>query len=192
MTTAPPDCSIATVRARCVALLFVTMGLVLAVEAGTAAQRARVTSSAGDIRNFRLTEEHLRTLALVTQAMGRLPDRGPEAPRSDVAMFTVLSMSLSFNEPFTERTVPEAVRTIQNGHPELASAVQAAGLTVSDYVLTQITLLLAYPVLAAERQGRSLATGDVSPANLAFVRGNWNAAEKAFQGLADAAARSAR
>ena len=180
--------------ARCVPWLLVVLAILLpSPSANAASQRARVASSATDIRSFRLTEEHLRTLVLVTQAMDRIPPRGPEAPRSDVAMFTILSMSLSFNEPFTERTVPEAVRTIQRGHPELATAVQTAGLTLTDYVLTQITLLLTYPVIAAERRGGPAAPADdVSPANLAFVRANWNATEKALQVLTEAAARYAR
>jgi tetratricopeptide (TPR) repeat protein len=153
-----------------------------------ASQRARVGAMATDIRSFRLNEEHLRKLTLVTQAMERLPQRGPEAPRSDVALFTILSMSLSFNEPLTEQTVPGAVRMIQGGHPELATAIKAADLSFTDYVLTQITLLLAYPVIAAERQGRSAGvTDDVSPANLAFVRANWSRIEKALKALADAA-----
>ena len=156
-------------------------------------QRARVAPAARDIRGFVLTQEHLRKFAAVTALMDRLPFRGPEAPRADVAVFTVLSMSLSFNEPFTERTVPDTVRTIQAGHPELADAVREAGLPLDEYVLTHITLLLAYPVIAAERLGRPPApSDDVSAANLAFVRTNWNATETAFRGLREAVARYAR
>jgi hypothetical protein len=180
--------------ARRVPLLLVTVAIVLpSPTAITGIQHTRVASTATDIRSFRLSVEHLRKLTLVTQAMDRLPPRGPEAPRSDVATFTMLSMSLSFNEPFTERTVPEVVRTIQRGHPELATAVQEAGLPLADYVLTQITLLLTYPVIAAERQGRSAGVADdVSPANLAFVRANWNQIEKALKALSEAAAPHAR
>jgi hypothetical protein len=125
--------------------------------------------------------------------MEQVSGDAPDAPRSDVAMFTVLSMSLSFNEPFTDRTVPDAVRIIQSGHPKLAAAIQAAGLTPSDYVLTQITLLLVYPVVAGERRGnRSAAMGDVSAVNLAFARANWDAVDRTMRVLTDAAARYAR
>jgi hypothetical protein len=182
--------NIPAVRKRCALLLLsLTAMLPASQRPAMAHQRSRVAASAADIRGFRLTRDHLRKVTEVTRAMDRVPSRGPEAPRSDAAMFTVLSMALSYNEPYTERTVPETVRTIQGGHPELAAAVQQAGLTLPDYVLAQITLLLTYPVVAAERHGRPIATpDDVSAANLAFVRAHWAEVEQAMAILMNAVA----
>jgi hypothetical protein len=107
------------------------------------------------------------------RAMDRVPSRGPEAPRADVAMITVLSMALAYNEPWRGVTVDEHVRIIDSSHPELAAAIRNASMTTRDYVLTHMTLLLGYPVAAQRRHGRATSVSDVAPENVAWIDANW-------------------
>lgn len=100
--------------------------------------------------------------------MGQTLARGfkprPERPRADAAVFVVLSMTLAFNEPFRDRTVADTVRLIASGSLDLYAAIRGAGLTTSEYVLTQITLLLPVPVVAGEKMGRAEGPGgDTAP-----------------------------
>lgn len=137
-------------------------------------QALRVAPDARGIRAFRLNEEHLHKLRKIAESLSRGFQPTPERPRADAAMFTVLSMSLAFNEPFSDRTVGEMVRTIESGHADLHAALRAAEFATADYVLTQITLLLTVPVVASERAGRSkVPATDTAADNVTFVRRHW-------------------
>ncbi len=155
-----------------------------------AAQPPRVAPDAQTVRAFRLAESHLVGLRRVagTLARGHVPS--PERPRADAAVFVVLSMSLAYNEPFRDRTVSDMVRTIETGHADLHAAIRDAGLTSADYVLTQITLLLAYPAVAGGQAARPMAAAtDVAAENIAFVRRHGAEVEAILSELAAAAGR---
>lgn len=141
-------------------------------------QPPRVAEDARQIRAFRLSEDHLPKLRQVARTLARGFKPTPERPRADAAMFVVLSMSLAFNEPFRDRTVTDTVRTIESGHPDLHAAIRAAGLTTQEYVLTQIILLLTFPVVASEKAGRAaVPSTDTASENVAFVRRHWSELE---------------
>ncbi len=148
---------------------------------------------AREIRGYRLTAANVAKVDQVTSILDRLPPGPSEAPRSDVAMAVVLAMSFAYNEPFRDRQVDEMVGNIEGGHPELAAAIQTAGLSTRDYVLTHMALLLAYPVVAQKRQGVSKAPpGDVSADNLAFVESHWGEVDRAMTHLMDRVAEARR
>jgi hypothetical protein len=52
--------------------------------------------------------------------------------------------------------------------------MQAAGLSTRDYFLTQLTLLLAYPVVQQKRQSRPVTTTDVSADSVSVIEANWS------------------
>lgn len=66
-------------------------------------QSLRVAQDAREIRAFRLIDEHLPKLRKVAETLSRGFQPTPERPRADAAMFTVLSMSLAYNEPSDDR-----------------------------------------------------------------------------------------
>lgn len=169
--------------------LFVASSLV-AMTAALAGgeQPVRVAEDAVQIRAFRLSEAHLPKLRQVAQTLARGFTPRPERPRADAATFVVLAMTLAFNEPFRDRTVAETVELIESGHLDLLAAIRAAGLTTSEYVLTQITLLLTVPVVAREKAGRTAGPGaDTAPENVAFVRRHWAEIESILEELRAAA-----
>lgn len=156
-------------------------------------QALRVAPDAREIRAFRLNDEHLPKLRKVAETLKRGFQPTPERPRGDAAMFTVLSMSLAYNEPFSDRTVAETTRTIESGHADLHAAIRAAGFTTTEYVLTQITLLLTVPVVARERAGRSkVPATDTAADNVTFVRRHWTDVEAILKELGAAAGRTDR
>jgi len=161
-----------TARNRPLGVIVVAMTLASAVTlSARGSQPARVAEDARLIRAFRLTEDHVVKLRQVSAAMARSYRPAPEMPRADAAMFAVLSMSFAYNEPFRDRTVTDLVETIEAGHAELALAIATAGLTTTDYILTQVTLLLAYPLAAPERSTRPMVrASDVAAENVAFVK----------------------
>jgi hypothetical protein len=151
-------------------------------------QPARVAEDASLIRAFRLTEDHLVKLRQVSAAMARSYRPAPELPRADAAMFVVLSMSFAYNEPFRDRTVTDMVETIESGHADLATAIAMTGLTTTDYILTQVTLLLAYPLAVPERSPRPVVrASDVAAENVAFVKGRLAEIESILEELGRAA-----
>ena len=162
---------------------------VLASPSALAAQHLRVAEDAREIRGFRLNEKSLSGLRQVAKILARAYTPQPERPRADGAMFAVLSMSLSFGEPYRDATVTNTVRVIETGHADLNAAIAAAGLTPREYVLAQITLLLTVPVVASERAGGKLVSTDVAPPNLEFVRTHWADAESIVEDLAAASGR---
>ena len=149
--------------------LFIALG----VRESAAQARPRVDPGAREILTYRLTNDALRRADAVMRAMDRVPSRGPEAPRADVAMITVLNMAFAYNEPWRDATVDENVRITDSSHPELAAAIRNAGMTPRDYVLTHMNLLLAYPVAALRRQGRAVNVSDVALDNVSWVDANW-------------------
>jgi hypothetical protein len=169
--------------------LFIASSLVaLTTALAGGEQAARLAEDAVQIRAFRLSDAHLPKVRQVAQTLARGFTPHPERPRADAAMFVVLSMTLAFNEPFRDRTVTETVRLIESGHLDLYAAIRGAGLTTSEYVLTQITLLLTVPVVAHEKAGRAVVTrGDTAPENVAFVRRHWAEIESILEELREAA-----
>jgi hypothetical protein len=136
--------------------------------------QSRVAADAREILGYRLTLAHVRSVAAAIHAMDQVPDRGPEAPRDDVAVFAVLAMSLPYNRPYTDESVTDVVRSIVSGMPDLAKAIAKADISPRDYVLAQITLLLTYPIATQQRAGRRTAVPvDVSSENVAFVTKHW-------------------
>ncbi len=153
-------------------------------------QALRVAPDAREIRAFRLNDGHLPQLRKVAETLSRGFQPTPERPRADAAMFAVLSMSLAYNEPFSDRTVAEMVRTIETGHADLHAAIGAAGFTAAEYVLTQITLLLTVPVVASQRVGRSrVPATDTAAENVTFVMRHWTDVEAILKELGAATGR---
>ena len=163
--------------------------VVLVGASALAQQRLRVAEDAREIRAFRLSEKSLSGLRQVAKTLAREYTPQPERPRADGAMFAVLSLSLSFGEPYRDATVTHTVRVIESGHADLNAAIAAAGLTPREYVLTQITLLLTVPVVASEQAGGKPVTSDVAPANLEFVRAHWTEVESIVEDLGAASGR---
>lgn len=170
----------------------IVVALAFAAASAQTQRGSRVAPDARDIPAFRISELHLTGLERVGQALAREYRPAPEKPRADAAMFTVLSMSLAYNQPFSDRTVVDTVRTIESGHPDLHAAIRAAGVTTTDYVLTQITLLLAAPVVASEKAGRPIKAPatDTAIENVEFVRRRWPVVEAILKDLGNAAGRS--
>jgi hypothetical protein len=79
-----------------------------------------------------LALDRVRRVEAVMRVMDGTPDRGPEAPRADVAMITVLTMAWAFGDSWRDTTVDETVRTLDRGHAQLTSAIQGAGLSTRD------------------------------------------------------------
>ena len=153
--------------------------LLIALLSAAAASQGPVSANAKDILGHRLTADHIRGVAAVIRTMDGVPDRGPEMPREDVTVFTVLAMSLPYNRPYTDQDVADMVQSIDSGMPALSSAISKAGVTQRDYVLTQITLLVTYPVAVQRRAGkRTERPSHVSPENLAFLEANWSAVDE--------------
>lgn len=157
--------------------------VLIVVLATPCAAQNRVDPSARQILTYRLTLDNVRRVDMVMRAMDRVPDRGPEAPRADVAMMTVLAMGWAYNEPWRDATMQDAVRTTDQGHIDLAQAIRAAGLSTRDYVLTLMNLMLAHPVVAVRRQGRTVATRDVAAENVTWVDANWAEADRLMREL---------
>lgn len=176
----------------------VVIVVALALAAGghdvSAQSRPRVDPASREIPGYRLSTEALRRADAVMRAMDQAPSRGPDAPRADVAMVTVLNMAFAYNEPWRDATLHENVRLIEGGQPDLAAAIRSAGMSTRDYVLTHMTLLLAYPVAAQRRQGRAVNVSDVAPGNVAWVEANWADVERFMSELRQriAAARGGR
>jgi hypothetical protein len=156
----------------------IALAALLITMATPCAAQNRVDPTARQILDYRLTLDNVRRVDSVMRAMDRVPDRGPEAPRADVAMMTVLAMGWAYNEPWRDSTMLDAVRTTEQGHIDLAQAIRGAGLATRDYVLTLMNLMLAHPVVAARRQGRTVATRDVSGENISWVDANWAEADR--------------
>jgi hypothetical protein len=169
--------------------LFLASSLVALTTALAGGEQAvRLAEDAAQIRAFRLSDAHLPKLRQVAQTLARGFTPRPERPRTDAAMFVVLSMTLAFNEPFRDRTVTETVQLIESGHLDLYAAIRNAGLTTSEYVLTQITLLLTVPVVAREKAGSAAgSSADTAPENVAFVRRHWAEIESILNELRAAA-----
>jgi len=174
--------------------LGVSLLLLAVTVTASAQQRARVDPGAREVLDYRLSPEALRRVESVMRAMDGVPSRGPEAPRADVAMITVLQSSLAYGQVWRDATVDETVRTTERGHHELAGAVRAAGLSQREYVLAVMNLLLAYPVAAQRRQGRAVAVSDVAAENVAWVDANFADVERFMRELGQriAAARGGR
>ena len=146
--------------------------------AASAQPRSRLDPGAHEILMYRLSRDGLRGAEAVMLRMDRVPSRGPEMPRADVAIVTVLMMAFAYNEPWRDTTLHDIVRSIDAGQPDLAAAIRSAGISTRDYVLTHMTLLLAYPVAAQRRQGRIVSVTDVASENVAWVEANWAAVER--------------
>ncbi len=138
------------------------------------AQRALVDPGAQEIRGYRLTAERVAKVAQVTRAMDRHVPTHPEASRADVAMVVVLTLAFAYDDRWKDSTVDETVRTLEGGHGELVAEIRRAGLSTRDYVLTQMTLILAHLIVGERRRGGTrMNAGDVSADTLAWAEANW-------------------
>ena len=147
------------------------------------AQAPRVDPSAREILGHRLTLDNLRHVEAVMRAMDGVPSRGLEAPRADVAFITVLQMGWAYHQPWRDAMVGEHAHDIVRGHADLAGAIRGAGISTRDYVLTVMNLLLACPVSAQRRQGRTVTATDVAPENVQWVGANWRDVERLMHQL---------
>lgn len=161
------------------------------------AQLVLVDPGAREIRGYRLTADRLARLDQITRAMDRHVPTHPEASRADVAMVVVLTMAFAYGEPWKDTTVDETVRTLEGGHAELVAEIRRAGLSTRDYVLTQMTLILAHTIVAEKRSGGSrVSPAAISPDTLAWAEANWPEVDRVMtaigQRVASERARSER
>jgi hypothetical protein len=164
--------------------LSILLALVIVIlTAPAVAQPGRVDPNARQILDYRLTLDRVQRVEAVMRVMDGTPDRGPEAPRADVAMIAVLTMAWAFGDPWRDTTADETVRTLDRGHAELTSALQGAGLSTRDYVLTTMSLLLAHTAATARRQGQATPVVDVAPQNVAWVEANWSFVDRLMRDL---------
>lgn len=149
----------------------------------TAAQ-PRVDPNARDLLGYRLTPQTIAKLQQVMLALDGYRAPSPEAMRSDVALITVLAMTIPYGGTFNDTQMAETIGVLDRGHPELANAIRRAGLTSRDYVLAWTTLLLAHPVAAAHRAGRSVTSG-APPETIAFIEQHWTDVDRLMSEMRD-------
>ena len=157
-----------------VILLWLALAVV-AIPASGQPTIQRVRPDARDILAYRLALDGFRKFTQVTTTLDGIPTRqSPDEVRPDSAFLMVLAMGFAYNTPWTDRDVADHAARIDSGHRELARAIRSAGLTSREYVLTQMTLLLAHPVIARKKHGLTdPPPTDVAAENLAFVEANW-------------------
>jgi len=157
-----------------VILLWLALAVV-AIPASAQPTIQRVRPDARDILAYRLALDGFRKFTQVTTTLDGIPTRqSPDEVRPDSAFLMVLAMGFAYNTPWTDRDVADHAARIDSGHRELARAIRSAGLTSREYVLTQMTLLLAHPVIARKKHGLTdPPPTDVAAENLAFVEANW-------------------
>jgi hypothetical protein len=165
------------------ALLTLLTLVLVALAAPAVAQPRRVDPTARQILDYRLTLDSMRRVDAVMRSMDRAPDRGAEAPRSDLAMMSVLGGAWAAADAWRDPTVDETVRVLESGHPELIAAIRSAGMSTRDYVLTTMTLMLAHPVASARRQGRGTTATDVAAENVDWVEANWYDVDRLMRDL---------
>jgi hypothetical protein len=166
--------------------------LLVVLAAPAVAQPRRVDPSARQILDYRLTLDGMGRVDAVMRSMDRAPDRGLAAPRSDLAMMSVLATAWATADAWRDLTVEETVRTLDRGRPELIAAIRSAGMSTRDYVLTIMNLMLAHPVASMRRQGRGVTATDVAVENVDWVEANWQDVDRLvrdFQHRMDAARR---
>lgn len=149
---------------------FVVSAIVLGSLEAVDAQR--IDPGARDVLAYRLTLDVAAKLRQVMLALDGYRAPSPEAVRPDIAMVTVLSMTMPYGGAFTDGQARDTAATLDRGHHELSIALGRVGLTSREYVLAWMTLLAAHSPVAAKRGGRTLDTG-VAPENLAFVERHW-------------------
>ena len=135
----------------------------------------RVRADAREIRAFRISSEGFRRFTRVTVIMDGVPtSRAPGGVRTDSAFFVVLAMGFAHRTPWSDGDLAHHVQAIESGHGDLARAIRDAGLTPREYVLTQMTLLLAHPTIARKKRGLAdPPPTDIARENLAFVEAHW-------------------
>ncbi len=136
----------------------------------------RVRPDAREVRAYRLSVDGFRRFTRVAEIMDGVPtSRAPGAVRADSAIFVVLAMGFAHRAPWSDGDVAQHVRAIESGHGDLARAIRDAGLTPREFVLTQMTLLLAHPVVARQKHGLAdPPPTDIARENLAFVESHWS------------------
>jgi hypothetical protein len=157
--------------------------VVVALAVPAIAQPRRVDPNARQILDYRLTPDNVRGFDAVMRSMDRAPDRGAEAPRSDLAMISMLTAAWAHADAWRDTTLDEMVRTLDRGHPELIAAIRSAGMSTRDYVLTTMILMLAHPVASDRRQGRGVTATDVAVENVDWVEANWQDVDRLMRDL---------
>ena len=135
----------------------------------------RVRADAREIRAYRLSADGFRRFTRVAEIMDGVPtSRAPGAVRADSAFFVVLAMGFAHRTPWSDGDVAQHVQAIESGFGDLATAIRDAGFTPREYVLTQMTLLLAHPTIARKKRGLTdPPPTDIARENLAFVESHW-------------------
>jgi hypothetical protein len=138
---------------------------------------------------YRLTPEGIAKLRQVMVAMDEDKVPAPDAVRSDIAVVTGLGRNVPKRQPFSDAKVRETVSLLESAHVPLRDAIKRAGWTSRDYVMSWMTLMTAYPVVTAKRNGRTLETG-AAPDNVAFVERHWTDVDKLMTEVGDRIVRS--
>jgi hypothetical protein len=163
------------------------LGAVLGVAAPGGAQ-PRVHPDARVLRDHRLSLDNVLRLDRVTRALDAWPRSAPTRP--DVVLFIGLQGAWVGDSQWHDATVDAAVRVVEGGDPALPAAIRGAGLSPREYVLTQMTLMLAHEAAAFRRRRAPVPPStDVSPENVAFVETHWaevNRVMTDFMGRLDA------
>jgi len=155
------------------------------------AAQPRVDPNARDLLGYRLTPQTIAKLHQVMLALDGYRPPSPEGMRSDVALITVLAMTIPYGGTFNDTQMAETISALDRGHAELATAIARAGLTSRDYVLAWTTLLLAHPVVTAQRAGRSVTSG-APPETIAFVDQQWTDVDRLVQEMFERIKRARR
>lgn len=156
----------------------------VAAAATDVAAQPRVDPNARDLLGYRLAPQTIAKLQQVMLALDGYRSPSPEGMRSDVALITVLAMTIPYGGAFNDTQMAETIAALDRGHPELASAIRQAGLTNRDYVLAWTTLLFAHPVAAAQRAGRPVTSG-APPETIAFIEQHWTDVDRLMHEMRD-------
>ncbi len=129
-----------------------------------------------EMRNFRLSMDKIDKFGAASQTLVALSKTNP-------------AMKSSMEGGTGAKTVDEGAKQLQAKYPEAAAAIQKAGLSVHDYLMTSLTLMSTIMVAGMKRQGQKMdqLPGSVSPENLAFVEQNYPKLEKLLSGLSRSA-----
>ena len=123
-----------------------------------------------EMRNYRLSMDKVDKFAAASQSLVALSKSNP-------AIRTAI--------PGGAKNLDEGAKLMESQSPAVAAAIQKAGMSVREYLLTSITLLTTRMVVGMKKQGQKLdqLPGTVSPENVAFVEQNYPKIEKLLTGL---------
>lgn len=113
-------------------------------------------------------------------------DKFGVASRNLIALAkTKPSMKADMQSNSGAKNIDDAARLLESKHPEAASVIQKAGLSVREYFEVSLTLAMTTMVAGMQRSGQPLKQlpANVSAENLAFVQQNYPKIEKMLKSL---------